>query len=367
MDELTFGASVWGAEEPAPVLPPFTKSQPPPLPLQDDFASSVPDADFDDFDDFGPSETAAGQDIAGDDDDFGDFGDFGDAAEDVALTPADFSDVTVAGPSTSRINSDWEPLYLNPLPDRRELQQDINDILDPIWDDEEALEQVLSQEGIREAEGVNQILTTNESRELYKLLFRAPPATKPPNWTRSRIRRQHLISLGIPVNLDEMLPPHANGKALPPLQITTRPMSAPPGPRNAPASAAITSPASHSRPGSRAPSRAGSPHPGNSNSSRSNQSQFGPRPAIDESKISELLEIDIENLKLQPLAALERRLQEFRSQTANTNALLTYLLQTRDALQQDSETYNGLIAELVGEAQRMKSGKKPQNKRGSGM
>ncbi|KAJ3822508.1 hypothetical protein F5880DRAFT_1624185 [Lentinula raphanica] len=364
-DDLTFGASVWGADEPSPLPRPTTLTHST-ISLDDDFIST-PNADdsFDDFDDFGPTETPSGQDIAEDDEDFGDFGDFGDATEDIAVTPAVFPETPVAGPSTSRTSTDWQPLVLDPFPDRQQLEQDIDEILEPIWDDEETLEQVFTKDGIRDIEGVNQILVTNESRELYKLLFRAPPATKPPNWTRSRIRRQHLISLGIPVNLDEVLPPHANGKALPPLHITTRPMSAPPGPRNAPASAIIPSSASHSRRGSPAPSRTGSPRP--ANSARPGQSQFGPKPALDETKISELLELDIENMKLQPLGVLERRLEEFRAQMANTNALLTYLLQLRDALQQDSETYNGLIAELVGEAQRMKSGKKPPARRGTGM
>lgn len=70
---------------------------------------------------------------------------------------------------------------------------------------------------------------------------------------------------------------------------------------------------------------------------------------------------------MQPLAALERHLADLRMQTANTSSLLTYLLQSRDALQQDSETYNGLIAELVGEAQKIKSGKpkRTMSKRGT--
>lgn len=65
-----------------------------------------------------------------------------------------------------------------------------------------------------------------------------------------------------------------------------------------------------------------------------------------------------EYLAMQPLPNLERILAELKAQTANTSNLLTYLLQSRDALQQDSETYNGLIANLVSEmAQKVKSGK----------
>ena len=64
-----------------------------------------------------------------------------------------------------------------------------------------------------------------------------------------------------------------------------------------------------------------------------------------------------EDLNIQPLGVLERHLTDIKAQTENTSRLLTHLLQTKDALQQDSETYNGLIAELVGEAQKMKSGK----------
>jgi hypothetical protein len=109
------------------------------------------------------------------------------------------------------------------------------------------------------------------SRNLYHSLVQIPDI-KPPNWKQSRIRRQHLIALGIPVNLDEVLP-HANGKPLPPLQITTRPMSTPPTSKNG----------QHlgSAPGS---SQAGSPR------NDTPRSRFGPKPELDERKISELLD-----------------------------------------------------------------------------
>ena len=41
------------------------------------------------------------------------------------------------------------------------------------------------------------------SRELYTQLI-TPPDLKPLDWKRSRVRREQLISLGVPVNLDEV-------------------------------------------------------------------------------------------------------------------------------------------------------------------
>ena len=75
-----------------------------------------------------------------------------------------------------------------------------------------------------------------------------------------------------------------------------------------------------------------------------------------------------DNLLLLPTTTLNQHLADLKEQTAQTSALLTYLLQTRDALQQDSETYNKLIGELVAEAQKAKVGKRTGNvRRGSAM
>jgi hypothetical protein len=56
------------------------------------------------------------------------------------------------------------------------------------------------------------------SREAYAQLT-TPPLLKPLDWTRSRTRREHLISMGVPVNLDEV--DSHRLAALPPLRITT--------------------------------------------------------------------------------------------------------------------------------------------------
>jgi hypothetical protein len=85
------------------------------------------------------------------------------------------------------------------------------------------------------------------------------------------------------VNLDEVLP-HANGKPLPPLQITTRPTSTPPSRR---------SPNNNAVAGS-SQSRAGTPKPTNRRAGPSNAAQLGlgPKPELDEGKITELLSLD---------------------------------------------------------------------------
>jgi Domain of unknown function (DUF5102) len=115
------------------------------------------------------------------------------------------------------------------------------------------------------------------SREMYKILLKTPPPTKPPNWIRSRIRRQHLITLGIPVNLDEVLP-RATSKPLPMLEIHTRPMSAPPTQHN--------SSYSNGGPNTNHHSRAGTPKPG------AQAAHLGPKPEVDMTRINKLLQLN---------------------------------------------------------------------------
>ncbi|KDR83922.1 hypothetical protein GALMADRAFT_110961 [Galerina marginata CBS 339.88] len=333
-DDLTFGASVWATSDVVDTTS-VLKTEPPIA-----VVSNLDDTGFDDFDDFGvPEEATAEDDLK--EDDFGDFNDFGeaDASSSAFGGGLAFDDARIAGPSSQV----WRPLQLDPYPSRSSLENEINETLAPVWNYEN-ISDFTTDEGIREVEGVSQILYTPSSREMHKMLLQTPSPTKPPNWTRSRIRRQHLIALGIPVNLDEVLP-RVNVKPLPPLEVHTRPMSAPPGARpqygNVPG------------PSTKANSRAGTPQPGQ----RGIFAQFGPKPELDHARINKLLQFTNESLTMQPLANLERHLADIRTQTANTSSLLTYLLQSRDVLQQDSETYNGLIAEMVGEAQKLKSGK----------
>lgn len=51
----------------------------------------------------------------------------------------------------------------------------------------------------------NPVFISPRSASLWGQLV-APPPLQPPNWIRSRIRRLFLVSLGVPVDLDEILP-----------------------------------------------------------------------------------------------------------------------------------------------------------------
>ncbi|EJD53469.1 hypothetical protein AURDEDRAFT_95670 [Auricularia subglabra TFB-10046 SS5] len=345
-DDLFGGSSVWATS-----ATPETRQKP--LDDDDEPAPAVvaEAASFDDFDDFNEPTEAT-------DDDFGDdFGDFGDAQAPFSATgfdePGAIAPPALTEEPDSTWGEAWHPLRLEPFPPPNELSERVEELLAPIYDST-ALAQWVTDENIRQAEGLNQTLVTPESRTLFQTIFATyPPATRPPDWIRSRIRRQHLISLGIPINLDEVLP-QANGKPMPELQITTRPASTPPGELGKRAAAGRNLPASSY------PSRSGTPQPSASPSARPAPASaaqnlgLGPKPALDKDKAAELLALETDSLSLLPLPRLQAHLASLRSLTADASAQLTHLLQTKDALQQDSETYNGLIGELVSEATRSK-------------
>lgn len=65
--------------------------------------------------------------------------------------------------------------------------------------------QDLADDDAPNAPGSNSAFLTDRSLSLWQQLV-APPPLQPPNWVRSRIRRLFLVSLGVPVDLDEILP-----------------------------------------------------------------------------------------------------------------------------------------------------------------
>jgi hypothetical protein len=142
MDDLTFGASVWGSDDSKPTLAP-------PVPS---FGAPDDNTEFDDFDDF----DAAPSDMTANDDDFGDFGDFGDTQV-VDDFGGGTNEIPIAGPSS---HAGWQPLKLNPIPDREELQEQIQQIFGPLVPQEISI--MMTDEPIKESQGYNQILVSLE-------------------------------------------------------------------------------------------------------------------------------------------------------------------------------------------------------------
>ncbi|KAL1896205.1 hypothetical protein Cpir12675_002912 [Ceratocystis pirilliformis] len=165
-------------------------------PSGDDF-----DDDFGDFDDF---------EEGGDDDGFGDFDDV--AFQEPVAAPVVQQPVPPQAVSTA-------PPLPHPVPDFEGLDEDdIPEALDPYMNllfPPENLN-VIDLPPLNKA---NTSFLTQRSASLWSQLV-APPPLAPPDWIRSRIRRLFLVSLGVPVDLDEILPASKQKKlVLPSLQV----------------------------------------------------------------------------------------------------------------------------------------------------
>ncbi|GAB7344296.1 hypothetical protein MBLNU457_2167t1 [Dothideomycetes sp. NU457] len=174
---------------------------------EDDFgeeqAQGEEDGFGDDFDDF--------EEGGGDEDD--DFGDFGDIADEPA-TPAAPEPVPLP-PS--------DPLSHLPhikLDDTQSLEETSASIMPYLQDlfPETDVSSISSKPGSLPPP---EALLSDRSASLWSQLV-APPPLQPPNWIRSRIRRLFLVSLGVPVDLDEILPASKQKKLiLPSIHLTT--------------------------------------------------------------------------------------------------------------------------------------------------
>lgn len=235
---------------------------------------------------------------------------------------------------------------LRPVPPRLELLERLSVVLDPLVPESSAF----TDEPPRAVGGLSQVLVSESrcvstasppnppprllthSRDAYAQLTTAP-MLKPLDWTRSRVRREHLISMGVPVNLDEVDSHRLS--ALPPLRITTGDM---PPPR-----AQSVDPNAARRNRNSFPVAAGGGVPAASapvsvRNSQADKYDLGPRPVVDMALAEELCGLEEDQLALLPLSRLEAMQADLVSTTANASALLAHLLQLKDALSHDSRT-----------------------------
>lgn len=187
------------------------------------------------------------------------------------------------------------------------------------------------------------IFLTERSLSLWSQLV-APPPLQPPNWIRSRIRRLFLVSLGVPVDLDEILPASKQKKLI-------LPSSKLRGDSN--------SPLEGRRNGSRIRLRqenASSTSLDQSSTSKPSRKRKGPPPPPEldlvATKIfSTTTETALSNL---PDEELHDRIRKLEELTANASEVLEYWLKRRDNALGDKEAFEGVIENLVKHARKIR-------------
>ncbi|BGP21954.1 hypothetical protein Rt10032_c18g6083 [Rhodotorula toruloides] len=337
-----------------PAVPAATDAPP-----MDDF-DAPPMDDFPAVDDdgFGSAAHEGGDDFADfgevgkvdEEDDFGEFGDFGDAApldESAFDTPAPASPQPAPSPALSRqpTLATFPPLRLD-LSDtsRRAIAPQLQEFFRDAWP---SAAQAVNDEPERQVEGAAQVLVTESSRNLLADLSQLP-ALKPLDWRRSRVRREHLGSMGVAV------PPEDTAD----LRVSTlgasssygasivspaRPSSAPPGGTGA---LPLSSPNPNSR--------SSTPY-GTSRQSSSRANLIAPAPTMNCERADELMGIKEDDLTLMSLAKLHEMNEELDRISVEASGVLTHALMMREKEGQDKEVYNGMIQDLVIAAAKMKT------------
>ena len=190
---------------------------------------------------------------------------------------------------------------------------------------------------------LHSLFLTDRSLSLWSQLV-APPPLQPPNWVRSRIRRLFLVSLGVPVDLDEILPASKQKKLiLPSIHLRNRSQSPPNGRRTE----------SHVRLKQDNASSASVDQPSTSKSSRRKKGPPSP-PELNLSSTKLLCATTpaaLSNMTDDELQAHVRKLEEL---TAKASEVLEYWLKRRDSAVGDKEVFEGVIENLVKHARRVR-------------
>jgi len=310
----------------------------------------------DDFDDF----TEGAQVDA--DDDFGDFDDFEEGIQDDTEAP----EISTPLPSQTEQAPSFPLINSSALSDLQDLLETTKMHLDTMFPTTTTANQ--DETSLSDSIPVDSPIFPNErSRSLWTQLI-TPPPLQPPNWTQSRIRRLFLISLGVPVDLDEILPPSKQKKLilpdipLPSRTSTSDDISTKPESNNIThlrstttndstasidSQASTTGTATPKPPGS-APSR-GRPRP------TSTKPGPAPPPSLDLNAVKRLCATTDEKLEGFTDDELQSHVAELKELEGKTAQLLEYWLKRRDGLKIEKEAFEGVIENLVRHAKRVRT------------
>ncbi|WEW58942.1 hypothetical protein PRK78_004410 [Emydomyces testavorans] len=303
----------------------------------------------DDFDEFKEAEENTEQD------DFGDFdNEFQEASPEAGV------DIDQAHSNFTSMES--YPLASAPLPllhfDSLDSLSDLltatSDHLDILFPKSANLSTLPPVEPIPDSSA---LFNTERSLSLWSQLV-APPPLQPPNWTKSRIRRLFLVSLGVPVDLDEILPASKQKKlvlpsittddntARKPHDTSTRSLSHPPKKSHERSDQITRSSTSTDAPRSESRNRSSRQHRGQ---------RRPPPPELDLSAVRRLCATTDAALDGLTDEEMRRHVENLEEMSVRASEVLEYWLKRRDGQLGEKEAYDGVIENLVKHARQVRS------------
>ncbi|CAG7991682.1 unnamed protein product [Penicillium olsonii] len=281
----------------------------------------------DDFDEFVEEQEDMG------DDDFGDFDDgFQEpSAEDVEEPPAD---TTTASQQHQTLPSVPPIIDFNTFKSTSELLNSLQDTLNTLFPSYDNLSSLPPVEPIPDSAA---IFSTERSLSLWSQLV-APPPLQPQNWVKSRIRRLFLVSLGVPVDLDEILPASKQKKlVLPSIDLEGSGAKSPRSTSQARKDDTPTDPEK-------------APPPRQKTSRRTDPSL----PGMDLSAVRRLCATTDAALNGLTDAELKLHVGELEQVTQRASTVLEHWLKRRDGLVGEKEAFEGVIENLVSHVRRVR-------------
>ncbi|KAL4921081.1 hypothetical protein BDW62DRAFT_208775 [Aspergillus aurantiobrunneus] len=284
----------------------------------------------DDFDDF----------EEGQEDDFGDFDD-GFQEPDADLVEPEPEPV-------SQPSQQPTPPSVSPLIDFDTIQS-FSDLLSTL---DEPLDRLLpaskdpfsSKSDLEPISNSSAIFSTERSLSLWSQLV-APPPLQPQNWVKSRIRRLFLVSLGVPVDLDEILPASKQKKLILPSINVGGPNST--GPGSQPRSQSLARKGSQSGPNSPRTS-------GTATRQRPSRRREPSPPKLDLTSVRQLCATTDAALDGLTDTELQAHVKELEQLTLRASTVLEFWLKRRDGLVSEKEAFEGVIENLVSHARRVR-------------
>ncbi|KAJ6092643.1 hypothetical protein N7486_007932 [Penicillium sp. IBT 16267x] len=292
-------------------------------------------------------EADAGEDFGDDFDEFvdeaGDMGDddFGDFDDGFQEPSADMASGTTTPPQPPAPSV--PPLTdFDAFKSTSELLASLQGTLDDLFPASQDLNSLPEVEPINDPTA---IFSTERSLSLWSQLV-APPPLQPQNWVKSRIRRLFLVSLGVPVDLDEILPASKQKKlVLPSIDLDSA--------SNTPA-ARSRSQARKEGEGTTESDPNSQPGAGQAPSRTKARRGAAPPPQLDLSAVRRLCATTDAALNGLTDTELKRHAQELEAVTLRASEVLEYWLKRRDGLIGEKEAFEGVIENLVSHVRRVR-------------